>query len=333
MTVVVDGKEYTRFSRYSINQRFGAIASTFSLTSYVQLFDDYLSYPTCEIYNSSGSLILTGTIFAPPINLRPNPTAFEYSGYSLPGVLEDCSIPKKLYPLQYDNLSLLQITEKMLDPFDLGYNIQGDITSDLNKSFTKVTADPGTTVKQFINNLASQRNIYLSHNEFGELLFMRYDPKTYLPTAYYEEGKEGLREVNLSIDAQRMHSSITVVRQATKKNPDSAEYTIQNPYISAYRPIVHRSNSGDIYTPQTAARNALSEELSNIKFKMKVTKAATAGTTIELKAPSLNLNESTELFIDEVQLDSTVTNEEDYTITCVPPDTYTDNTDIETIFS
>ena len=331
MKVVINNKEFRGFDKVGVNQKYNAIASTFSIVSNRELFDYYLEYPICQIYDENDKLILTGNMFAPKVKSTSQPNDLIYSGYSLPGILEDSSIPIDSYPLQFDNLSLLEITEKLIKPFNISFNIIGNIFNDLNKRYDKVLADPGTSIKQFINDLASQRNIYLSNNELGELIFTRYERNKFLPTEFYEEGQPGLKEANLNINSQVMHSEITVIKQANKDNPDGYQTTINNPYVERYRPIVLISNSGDLTDINKAARNALSNELSNIKFNLKTTRYSRPGTTIELKAPSLRLNKSTELMVQSISFNKTTQDNDDYNLVCVLPDVYT-NEPVKNIF-
>lgn len=322
MILIVNNTEFRGLNKYTITQSYNSIASSFSIDLDKQILDYVLSYPKCELYSESGDLLLTGIVFIPAINITSVPQPITITGYSLPGVLEDCTIPISIYPLQFDNLSLFDITEKLLKPFGLGYDIVGDVTADLNKKYDKTSADPSSSIKQYLNDLASQRNIYLSNNEFGELVYTRYDSNKFLPTAFYEEGLPGLKQITLNIASQALHSDITIIRQATKKNPDAAQATISNPYVDTFRPTVIINNSGDIFDVDKAARNALSTELSNIKFNLKVTKYAKPGTTIELKAPSINLNKSTELFVEQTVINGTTQDTDLYELTCVLTDVY-----------
>lgn len=331
MIIEVNNKTFRGIEDYTITQKFNSIASTFSLTTNKTLSENYLDFPICRIYTNENRLLLTGRLFAPTKASEAKPTPYNYVGYSLPGILEDCTIPVESYPLQFDNLSLLEITDKLLAPFDLGYSIIGDVIDDLNKKYKKESADPETTIKQFINDLASQRNIYLSNDESGQIIFTRYNEKTFLPTLYLEEGKPGLKRVYININTQALHSQITVVRQATKENEDAAEYTIQNPYMESFRPITRTLNSEENFDIDKAARNILSSELSNIRFNISTTKYAKPGTTLMLKAPSLNINRSTEIFIEQTVIKGTTSDTDIYEMECVLVDVYT-NSKVKNIF-
>lgn len=331
MKLIINEKEFRHFTKFSITQKFNAIASTFAFTANRKLFDYYLEFPSCQIFDNNDNLMLTGTFLAPKLKTTNTPQLIEIGGYSLTGILEDCSIPTSSYPLQFDNLSLLEITEKLLKPFNLGLNFEGDLIEDLNKKYIKTSASPGASVKSYLNDLASQRNIFLSNNIFGELLYTRYDPSKFLPKLFLEEGKPGLESVDLNISSQSMHSEITIIKQASEDDPDAGEFTIQNPYIEKYRPTVKIMNSGDNFDIKQAARNALSAELSNIKFTISSTKYVRPGTTIELIAPSIGINKKTELFVEQITTSGTINTSDKFVFTCVLPDVYT-NSEVKNVF-
>ena len=331
MRLEIGNKDYKYFSDWNITLKFNSIANIFSFNAKRELLDYILEYPECKIYDDNNDLLLTGTILAPILKTSIRPKFIRYTGYGKAGVLEDCPVPLSLYPLQFDNLSLIDITEKLLKPFGVGFNFTSNVLSDLEKKYDKITVEPETLVKQILNNLASQRNIFLSSNVFGEVFFTRYDPKSFLPAEYFVEGTEGITDISLNIASQTLHSEITVVKQASKKNPDAGQSTITNPYVDVFRPTVKVLSSGDIFDVDKAARNALSAELSNIKITFKSTSFVLPGATISLKAPSIDLNEPTELFVEQTTIVGTIKRKDNYAYSCVLPDVYT-NGDVKNIF-
>lgn len=331
MRLLVGNKDYLYFSDWNITLKFNSIAHVFSFNAKRELTDYILDYPECKIYDDNDDLLLTGTVFAPVLKTTPKPEFIRYTGYGLAGVLEDSKIPKSLYPLQFDNLSLAQITEKLLGPFNLGYNFLSNVAGDLDKKYTKLTIEPDTSVKQILNNLASQRNIFLTSNEFGEIFFTRYEPSKFLPSEYFVEGEPGLTDLALNINSQALHSEITVLKEASKDNPDAGEATINNPYIDVFRPNVKKLTSGDIFDVEQAARNALSAELANIRITFNTTRQVKQGETISLQAPSLKIKHATEFFAEQVVIKGTIKRTNSYSVTCVLTDVYTDN-DVKNIF-
>ena len=157
--------------------KFNSIADSFSFSGQKDFLPDILSYADCEILDENDQVIITGTIVNQNFELDSNPTLISVSGYSKPGVLEDCTIPISLYPLQSDNLSLKQIADKVLQPFGVKYKYTANITTEFNKKFKKTNAEPSQQIKGYLNQLASQRGIILTHNAKGELLFTKLDVK------------------------------------------------------------------------------------------------------------------------------------------------------------
>jgi len=331
MKIEVNNKNYNFFSDYRIILKYNSIADAFSFSAKRDVLEYFLKYPECKIFDDNNNLLITGTILAPKLRSTSKPELIRINGYGLPGILEDCNIPVSLYPLQFDNLSLIQISERILEAFGLKYVFTSNVIDDLEKKYAKVSTEPGITIKQFLNNLASQRNIFLTRNNFGELVFSRYDQSKFRPVVYFEEGNPGIENIQLYINSQLLHSEITILKEASKDNPDATEHTIQNPYVDKFRPSVKKMNSGDVFDVKKAARNALSSELSSIKINFKTTKFVNVGNTISLVAPSIKINKPTELFVEQVQISGSSKTIDKYVVTCVLPEIYS-NTDFKNIF-
>lgn len=323
MKLIIEDKEYKGFIQYSINLAFNTIAGSFSFDFQRDIYDLFLEYPDCEIREDDDKLILTGTLLAPNLSVTDRPEIIQAIGYSRTGILEDCTIPISSYPLQFDNLSLAQIADKLLDPFGLKWESSGGVDSDMNKSYKKINSGPGTPVKQFLQQLSSQRNIYLSYTPEGKVLFTRFVPDETLPSGYIDENQPGVNNIKLSINSQSLHSSITVIKQASKDNPDGGQATVNNPYVSKFRPKIKILNTGDIFDVEKAARNELSSELSNIKVTFNTTKKYLPGQTVDVTAPKIKLiNER--LFIESVNIAGNNKNEDNYSVTCTLLNAYAD---------
>jgi len=223
-------------------------------------------------------------------------------------------------------MSLSDIAQKVLDPFSIDFRSTAVVLAEMSKTFSKTTVEPNTTVKQILSDLSAQRNIHMTHHPEGEIVFTRFNRSTSIPAHRYEYGERGLRAASLTINSQNLHSSITAMRQATRKNPDSAEATVSNPYMTLYKPRTVLVNSGDNEDVDKAARAALSQELSRIRFRLSVIEYQEPGTTIELKYEEMNLNRFTELFVQETILSVSSGGSDQITLICVPVDVYTDTT-------
>lgn len=328
--VKVNGKQFSGFANYQIDLKFNSVASAFSLGVKQDIVKSMFDYPDCVITSEKNGLLITGTIMAPSLKSSSKPESTQIAGYSKCGILEDCSIPISLYPLQYDNLSLGQITAKILNEFGLSFVSSPSVADEMNKTYEKTTSQPGETIKDFLNKLASQRGVILSNDRKGQLLYTRFAVNELKPVASFAVGRYGVSAMDLNINSQAMHSDITVMGQASD-NPDASEFTIKNPYVSKFRPIIKKLDSGDNFDAEKAARFELANEISNIKLTFNTTKFIYPGQLITVENSEINLTKPTEFFVQETSIKGTEKDEEHYTLTCVPKDVYT-NSEAKNIF-
>lgn len=323
MKIKFSGKEYKFFSEYTINLIYNAIASTFSFQSLNSILGQPLVYSFVEIFGENDELLLTGYILSSGFVISSKPEYETYPGYSITGVLEDCSVP---FPSQSDNLTLKQIVEKLLKPFNLKYVVDPAVLSDMNKTYKKSTASDDVSIKDYISELASQRGIILTHTNKGELYFTKINPDKLKPVASFKEGQPGATNISLTANGQQMHSDITVVRQASESNPDAGEYTIKNPYVTnRYRPVTKILSSGEIFDLKKAARNELAKELMGIEVVIETTQFIKPGSLVEVQSDRLKLRVPTKFFVTQTDVKGSVTGIT-YTLKCVLPDVYSDST-------
>lgn len=330
MKLNIDNKQFTFFSEFNVTLIYNSVGSSFSFTALNDILPEPLQYNKCEIINDDGELLITGKILNPSNSITKKEQLTSVSGYSLPGVLEDSNIPISLYPLQSDNLTLKQIVDKILPSFGLNYVVTSNVQSEFNKKYKKTSASPDQSVKAYINDLASQRGIILTHDNLGRLVFTNVIPEMLVPVATFEEGNPGIMEMSLQINGQAMHSEISIVKQASSKNPDAGQFTIDNPYVSEFRPKTKVLNSGDIFDVEKAARKELGKELENIQLIIKTTKFVAPGNLIQFKSDRLKIKQFTDMFVQQTAIFGDVRGEK-YELTCVPVDVYTD-TAVQNVF-
>lgn len=316
------------------------------------------------IVEHNGETILTGYILTQTFQDSAKKELSNIGGYSKAGVLEDCDIPTSLYPLQADGLTLKEITERIISKFGIKLVIDanvsasaravfsntepttdagkitsrdpetttttgGGLNANLDKKITKANAKENQNIKAFLTQLAAQRNIIISHNEHGNLLFTEI--KTNLkPILDFSDGVIGTT-MSMSFNGQAIHSHITVVKQADSSGGNAGEFTISNPYCPIlYRPIVVVQTSGDDITIEETAQQALASELKNIKVIITTDRWEVDGKLIKpnnlitVTNKNLYLYKKTTLFIEEV----TLTGDSEKTIavlTCVLPEVYNKN--------
>lgn len=340
------------FNNFSVTLKYDSIGSTFSFNV---LFDEknkaqaeFLSacqFNDCTIEHN-GKLLITGTLLAHSFKRAAQKELVQIAGYSKPGVFEDCEIPTSLYPLQTDGLTLKQIIERLIKPFDIKLvvkdNVNGDIlketvTQKADKAIKKTTASESQNIKSYMTELTKQRHIILTHDNKGNLVLT--EARTDLePIFHIQDGIIGT-EINVSISGQSMHSEITVIKQADSDGGNSAQYTIKNPYCTTkFRPKVVKIDSGDDLTIEQAAINALAEELKE-SVKLVITtdrwevkeNMILPNNVITVLSPSNWIYETTTFFIEEV----TLTGDEKKTtavLTCVLPEVYNGKSPKKNIF-
>jgi len=286
-------------------------------------------YHICKVTHN-GETLLTGNMISQGFVSSSQRKLVAITGYSLPGVLEDCEIPPKIYPLQSDNLSLKQIAQKIIAPFGLKMVIDSSVSSLMNSSFKKSTAKENQNIKSYLSELASQKNIVLSHTPNGELWFTKAKTKQ-KPILDFDTSKGAIpgTEFTLQFDGQAMHSHITVQKQASTDGGNAGEYTIRNPYVinSVYRPKVISQNSGDDNDSQKAAKTALAAELKNLKLTIKTDRWIVDGKIIKpnnlitVINPEIYAFKKQTWFIESIDFvgDNTQTTA---TLNCVIPEVY-----------
>lgn len=331
------------FNNIRMNLSYDTIASTFAFDFYFDPKNEDHAELSCvshfheAIIEHEGQQLIQGFILSQSFSDSSSKSLSQFAGYSRSGVLEDCQIPPELYPLQYDGLSLKQIATKLLAPFKIGIKINPEVERSMNIVYAETTVEPTTSIKEYLTELASQRNIILSHDEFGNLLFTKVNTKE-LPIFDVDEGLIGY-EMKLSFGGQPMHSHITVIKQADSESDNSAQYTIKNPFVPVahtFRPKVIIQSSGTDNDTAEAAKNALASELKNIVLTINIDRWEIDGKFIKPNSIISVLNKElyiyrrTKFFIESVSYEGDSSGQR-ATLTCVLPCCY-DGSDPVNIF-
>lgn len=334
----IRNRKVSFFNNFTLNLKYDSIGSAFSFGFY---FDpDNIEHKelacighfhTCQVYHNN-ELLLSGIILSEGFSSGPVRQLVSFSGYSLTGVLEDCQIPPSLYPLQSDGLTLRQIASKLIKPFNLSMVVDSAVASKMDAAYEKTTAKETDTIKGYLTELAAQKNILISHNEKGQLLFT--EAKARQKSIFHFEENTPATSMSLSFNGQAMHSHITVIKQASSKGGNAGEVTIRNPYVavsSVYRPKVITQNSGDDIDTTQAAKNALADELKNLSVSINTdrweinNKIIKPNNIISITNPEIYIYKKSDWFIEEVNLtgDNTKTVA---TLKCTLPEVYNNQT-------
>lgn len=331
----VTERKFAYFNDVKLSLRYDSVGSVFSFSFYFNpdnpehaILAQPTLWPLAKIYDQ-GKLLLTGFVLQYGHYLETEVKLVTISGYSIPGVLEDCQIPLSAYPLQSDNLSLRQIAKRILTPYKINMDVDDSVASKMDQVYETSKANPTQTVKDYFTELCKQRNIILSHTPGGRVLFT--SAKTNLtPIAHYEGGI-GNTSISHNFNGQMLHSPITVVRQADPDGGNEGVYTLTNPYIpastTAFRPKVVVQSSGDNNSTESVARNVLAAELKAISIKVSTDSwyigddLIRPNNLVTVQSKSLFLNKKVVLFIESVEFSG---NQESQTtiINCVLPEVY-----------
>lgn len=332
MELKINNKTIRYFNGFEVSLRFDAIASGFSFDLYFNPDNPEHKailkpgqYLPCEVTHL-GQTLITGTLLSPGFESAEVDKLVRVSGYSTPGVLEDCQIPLSAYPLQSDGVTLRQIATKMLRPFGLSFVVDSAVASDMDKVFSSSTAGDRQSVRAYLAELAVQRNIVLTHDERGRVVFTRANTNQ-TPVLNLSGEMKPSTARTLSVNGQAMHSEITVQRQASATGGNAGQSTVTNPYVASFRPKVINQTSGNDTDTDKAAKAALSTELKNISLTVEIDRwdvdgeILRPGSVITVTDPKLYLYSRTRWFVDEVTYkgDNVTTTA---TLKCVLPEVY-----------
>lgn len=337
MILKVNNNQFDYWDSIEVTLRFDSVASSFSFSGYFnpnnpdhrELYRP-LSYHAATI-EYEGQRLITGTLITPGFSSEAQPQLATLAGYSVTGVLEDCEIPTSAYPLQNNGVSLKQIADKLCKPFGIKVVVDAAATKKANETYTVSTADHKQSVKATLAELASQKNLVLTHDAMGNLLITIANTAQQPVYNFIPGNAPDGTQMRLSVDGQRMHSSIHVIGQPTVDNPNARQSTVTNPYVSTFRPRIVRQTSSNNNDAQPGARNYLSEELKAIKLNIDIVgwvlggSIIRPGSIITVKDPALYLYNTTRFFVEEVTYHKSA-NEERATITCVLPECYNNET-------
>ncbi len=298
--ITIDGKNVDFFNSGSISLKLDSIASTFEFASYFsankkehqEMFKP-LQYKDIQVFNSKDKLVFTGTILNHRFKSDSGRNLVFISGYSKCGILEDVSIPVSAYPLESTNRSIKDIADRLCALYGIGVVIseQGKTITDtsvktkskttaesrtvfeslkakVKSIFGRTSASPTESIKDYLAKLASQKNIVLSHNEKGEVLFFQPD-LLQKPKYFFTKGNS--LSMTADFNGQNMHSEINVVRQPSDDNKGvSTTDTAKNSLIAKYRAITKILTSGGDTDTKDAAKNEVASELKNISYTVEL---------------------------------------------------------------
>ena len=329
MILKVNNKKFDFFNDVNVSMRYDAVASSFGFSAFFDAESDEhkrlfkpLTFSKVEIEHN-GELIITGRKISNSYRSAAKPTPATISGYSLTGVLEDCTVPVSAYPLQFDGLTLKEIAEKLLAPFDIALVVDSAVTARANEVLDTSDASTTGSVKDYIVQLASQKAIIVTHTKYGAL-FLTEAKANRKPIADLSDAYEK----SISINGQKLHSVVAVLKDADITGGNAGEAELDNPLVTSFRPSVGTQKSGSDNDTELAAKAKRGAELKGIKLTVKLDswiindRIIRPNNVISIKDAELYLYSRSNWFIEQVTLTG---NEKSQTATlqCVLPEAYT----------
>jgi prophage tail gpP-like protein len=254
--ITIDGKEFARWDQVVLTRSMDAMSTFQFFTPFdptneqqVNTFKPF-SYKPATIHFGSGK-VLTGTI----MNINPsssdNAKTLTISGYSLPGVLADCTMPVASYPLEFKNVDLQQIVNTLLQPF----SIKSFFADDKGATFKQVTLPPTQRIYDFLIQLAQQRSLIITSNGDGELVFQK--ATTEASDATLIDGEFPVASGStINYDGRKRFSDMAALGDGWDEG-DGQNSVVNDPTIPVSRPFAFQATDVSPGDLETAAKAQL----------------------------------------------------------------------------
>lgn len=260
-----------------------------------------------------GSLNFTGTLVNSTARGVPGGATVSVSGYGFPGVLNDCNAPISSFPIELNGLNLNQIAVQLASLYDVGVIFDADPGA----KFRRVKLKPEQTILAFLTDLAKQRNLVMTDNSTGELVFTQAaSPGS--PVATLRQGEQPLLGVAQNAQNPQQYFSHVTAIKTTKLGSRGCGYTVTNPHTSgSFRCSNFLLKNGRKSDAKVAAESRFGRMLANtVTYTVDVaTWRDPSGnlwepnTTIKIQYPDCMIYNDYEFLIRDVTLEQTANSE------------------------
>ena len=224
LALFVEGKRLTQFSGFTLGRAMDVVGSGVSF--------DAPFFPAERVYRDlfrprkhqvvealiGGKLVFTGTMdFVTPKGSATK-TSVSIQCRSKAGVTVDCTFEKSDFPIQFSKAKLDEIAEAVLVKFGLTASFPdgpGALFEEAGPS------SPTDTVFSFLQNLARQRELLITDDASGNIVFYRART-TAAPVATLAEGQQGVTVSEGRYDGTKSYSSFDVFGQEKGKSDNHA---------------------------------------------------------------------------------------------------------------
>lgn len=231
VSISIDGKRFRFWDKVAITRSIDSVDSVaFSAPFNADSPDAReafrpFSYKPVDI-TIGGVPFFKGTMIAIDPVLEENKRTITTGSYALPGVLGDCTAPASSFPLEFNNQGLRGIAKKLAQPF--GINVV--FKASQGAVFERVALEPGTTILSFLIGLAKQRNLVITSDADGSLVFIQSIVDG-VPVARLEQGASPVISVAPVFDPQGYYSHITGIEPVIVGLKGS-QHTVKNTKVS-----------------------------------------------------------------------------------------------------
>jgi len=255
-------------------------------------------------------LLFTGQLIGVEPRSDAKSKTVRCSGYALPAVLADTTMPKSEFPLEYGDRTLRQIAEMLATPFGIAVGL--DAAADTGAKFKRVRIKPTEKVGAFLTKLAKARGLVMHDDKFGNLVFGASAEPGQAVVAF-KEGETPTTSVAATFSPQSYYSEITGFA-TMKAGRRGSGYTEKNDHLhEVVRPLnftMGDVNAGDL--PGAVAAKMARMFGNMVAYVVKVpTWYDPSGalwqpnTTATLHAPGAMVYNETELLVRDVILRAT----------------------------
>lgn len=263
-------------------------------------------YQSVGIFEGT-ELLFNGTMLPPrPVTSAKSRTV-EVSGYSIPGVINDCTPPISSLPLERDVQDLQQIAKALLDPFGIKVEFDGEP----GPTFDREAIEPTQKIFRYLIKLAQQRKLIITDTPEGACKF-HTETETGNPVAVINEGDPGISSITPAFREQDYYSHISGQGDAffaLLAGAAGSQYTVVNPRLTGIlRPLTFNADDtviGDIKSAVEAKAgrmfaNAVAYTLVIPTWRDANNNLWKPNTTIKITAPDAMIYSSYEFLIRRI---------------------------------
>ena len=257
VAIVIGGLQFNEWTSVELS----SFISSFSIVSFTVPFDPNnsefrrvvkpLSFALAQVF-IGGKPWFFGRVLPVSVNLSEDSKTARVTCYSLPAVLNDCTVSPE-QNTQFKDLNLVSITKSLLKPFAL--NVVGGRTD--QSLFNEPSIKKTETILKFLASLAIQKNHVITDNANGDLVYLQVKGDSE-PVAHLIEDSEPLVTVTPEFNSQNWFSHITGLEKASMTADEFTKHPIVNPFAQGvFRPFnftVKEQTDGKTFTESKYAR-------------------------------------------------------------------------------